>query len=221
MSGVARPRMLNEKQPNSKYGVLCGILLVIFLLLSAVFLFCEAWLNAHCYVVDISGSSMEHTFSNGDYVYSLKEFQAERGDVIIIDVSEYAIRDKLSGDRLIKRLIAVEGDCVRIEGGKVYVRYSGQEDFTQLEEPYAYGDTYRTSLGTDGERIEWEVGEGEIFFLGDNRGNSTDARVLGCYRYDDVVGVVPDWAISIKGISTGWENFRNGVGNWFKNLFGY
>lgn len=221
MSGISRPKMLNEKDKTNPFSVVGGILLSVFLLLSVLFLACEAWLNVHCFVVDVSGSSMEKTFSSGDYVYSLKEFEAKRGDVIIIDVSDYKIKDKLSGDRLIKRLIATEGDSVRIENGNVYVMYAGSDEFTELEEPYAFGDTYRTSLETDPSRVEWEVGEGEIFFLGDNRGNSTDARVLGCYRYDDVVGVVPDWAISVKGISTGWENFRNSVSLWFKNTFGF
>ena len=65
---------------------------------------------------------------------------------------------------------------------------------------------------------EYEVGEGEIFFLGDNRQNSLDSRYKeeyggshlsnGLYKAEDIYGVVPDWAIAYK-TPLEWLFFRN------------
>ena len=68
----------------------------------------------------------------------------------------------------------------------------------ELNEPYAYHKwNYDFAL--------YEVGEGEIFFLGDNRTNSYDSRyqegnshLKTLYKADDIYGVVPDWAIRHK-----------------------
>ena len=54
----------------------------------------------------------------------------------------------------------------------------------------------------------YEVGENEIFFLGDNRTNSRDSRYKDglshftdrLYTVDDIYGVVPEWAIRYKSV---------------------
>lgn len=126
---------------------------------------------------------------------------AERGDVIVVDVRSYGDEYDFGNTQfLIKRLIAVEGDTVYCEDGEVYIRYAGTEEFVPLDEPYIPdGEIY--SFGP------YEVGTDEIFFLGDNRLNSKDSRYkeglshLDClYKESDIYGIVPDWAIKYKEI---------------------
>ena len=110
-------------------------------------------------------------------------------------------------------LIAVEGDSVKCEGGVVYLREAGGE-YRALDEPYA------CNMGSDYRFDEITLGEGEIFFLGDNRAVSQDAQELaaaGCpmFREEDILGVVPSWAVAVKQISTGWESVRG----FFSSLF--
>ena len=70
----------------------------------------------------------------------------------------------------IKRVIAVEGDYIKIEEGKVYL--NGQE----LNEPYL-----REGITTEGGTFnDVKVPAGCVFVMGDNRPHSTDSRSFGC-----------------------------------------
>ena len=203
------PRMLNErKEKTGVFSVVCGILISIIVI---AFLF-ELWMVNNFVSVRISGSSMRPTLSNGEWVYT-QSVEAKRGDIITVDVSGY--RDELGKslfeeeiDVIIKRLIAVEGDTVWCERKVVYVLYAGEEEPVALNEPYI------ASLTEDFDPVA--VGEGEIFVMGDNRGNSTDSRKVGPLKRKDILGVVTEWSLAHKGFVTRWENFRSG----FKNLFG-
>ncbi|MDO5556240.1 MAG: signal peptidase I [Clostridia bacterium] len=76
----------------------------------------------------------------------------------------------------IKRVIAIEGDHIKIEDGKVYL--NGQE----LEEPYL-----RDGITTEGRVFtDITVPKGYIFVMGDNRPQSTDSRSFGCIPIEKV-----------------------------------
>ena len=200
--------MLNEKEKRSPFvtvlttigSVLLGALLIL-LLACAAFNF---WVNRHCFVVEVSGDSMLNTVKNGDLLYAVDR-KAERGDVVIISVkgSEF----NFSGDYIIKRLIAVEGDTVKCEDGVLSVMYAGSDEFTVLDEPYISSQTPEFDPKTVG-KGPITVGEGQIFFLGDNRNRSYDSTEIGCLSEEDIVYVIPEWALKIKSFTTFWERMR-------------
>ena len=91
----------------------------------------------------------------------------------------------------IKRVIALEGDHVRIEDNKVYV--NGE----QLKETYLSDDVITQSdIFTD-----FIVPEGYLFAMGDNRTKSTDCREFGCVPLNKVEGIVifRFWPLSMWG----------------------
>ena len=160
--------------------------------------------------VTVSGDSMKMTLFNGEE-YLMKYYregdELERGDVIVVDVRDYP--ECRGVNFLIKRLIAVEGDKVKCTDGQISICYAGTTEYVPLVEDYAY---YGGRVGmdkTDYDFAEYEVGEGEIFFLGDNRLNSCDSRYQEyggshlkdkLYKATDVYGVVPEWALEHQEI---------------------
>ena len=173
---------------------------VLALIVAAALGFRIYWTNTFGGVY-VGGNSMYPTLHSGDELLMKYGGDAERGDVIVVDVRSYGDEYDFGNTQfLIKRLIAVEGDTVYCEDGEVYIRYAGTEEFVPLDEPYIPdGEIY--SFGP------YEVGTDEIFFLGDNRLNSKDSRYkeglshLDClYKESDIYGIVPDWAIKYKEI---------------------
>ena len=80
----------------------------------------------------------------------------------------------------IKRVIAVAGDNVKIEYGKIMVNgIELKEDYLQ-ENVRTESDAYNDFI----------VPEGYIFAIGDNRGKSTDCRAFGCVPLSKVEGIV-------------------------------
>ncbi len=177
--------------------------------------------------VEVDGASMNKTLYSTEQllVRYVKDGKGiERGDIVVVYVENYPeIQKENAGKReedklkyLIKRLIAVEGDTVRCTDGQISIRYAGTEEFVELDEPYAYYSTDKGRAEYDFKK-DYVVGEGEIFFLGDNRCNSIDSRynesyytasgVKRCshlpdrlYKATDVFGVVPEWAVEHQAI---------------------
>ena len=80
----------------------------------------------------------------------------------------------------IKRVIALEGDHVKIEENKVYV--NGEK----LKEDYLSEDVVTISNVFN----DFIVPEGYVFAMGDNRTKITDCRHFGCIPLEKIEGIV-------------------------------
>ena len=155
--------------------------------------------------------------------------QAQRGDVIIVNVQGYEECGNI--DYLIKRLIATGGDKVRCQDGQVEIWKAEGDGWEVLNEPYAYygeNDEYKTHYDFG----IYEVGEGEIFFLGDNRSgalSSVDSRYEeqfgshlqdSLYKESDIYGIVSQNTIEYKGFWTGYFTVMRSIEEFFKSCFG-
>lgn len=138
------------------------------MLVTLVFSFCFR-------IVEVDGDSMNPTLWNTErLITSRLAYAPQRGDIVIIN--------RYTKEPLVKRIIAVGGDRLRIdEDGGVYV--NGEK----LNEPYIEGITYPLGFGTE----EQVVPEGCVFVMGDNRQNSTDSRYMdqvGFVKESDLIG---------------------------------
>lgn len=195
-----------ERRENGRFFLLVG--LVFVLLFSVVF----AWRQTYG-GVEVDGASMNMTLSDKDKLlmrYVSGGVQPKRGDVIVVDVRGYDEFNGTGTEFLIKRLIAVEGDSLYCVDGDVFIRYAGATDYVKLQEDYTYflGNGL-TKPDCDFASFDdpYDVGVGEVFFLGDNRNNSLDSRfkegasrLKSLYKASDVYGIVPEWAIEYKTV---------------------
>jgi signal peptidase I len=129
-------------------------------------------INAVSARVRVDGTSMVPTLQDGEFVLvnklSYKFGDVDRGDIIVFHFPVNPEED------LIKRVIGLPGDQVKVQDGKVFV------NDIQLNETYiAAAPTYAS---------EWLVPEGNYFVLGDNRNNSSDSHSWGLLPAEKIVG---------------------------------
>lgn len=126
----------------------------------------------------VSGASMENTFHNNEYLivdqltYNFEEPQ--RGDVVIFryprDPSKF----------FIKRVIGIPHDTIAIKDNTVTIINEEFPEGIVLNEPYVYTET--------DSNLTMTLGRGEYFVMGDNRNSSSDSRVWGKLREDEILG---------------------------------
>ncbi len=129
-------------------------------------------INAISARVRVDGFSMRPTLEDGEFVlvnrlaYRFGDFQ--RGDIIVFRFPMDPQQE------LIKRVIGLPGDTIYIQHKNVSV--NGQI----LVEPYiAEEPAYEGS---------WQVPDGYLFVLGDNRNDSSDSHSWGLLPMENVVG---------------------------------
>jgi signal peptidase I len=108
---------------------------------------------------------------------------------VIDELKETVALKRPPKTELIKRVVGLPGETVELRDSDVYI------DGRPLTEPYL-DEGMGTASATqpmercDGEpaRDRCQVPQGHVFVLGDNRGNSSDSRVIGPVPIDSIVG---------------------------------
>ena len=128
----------------------------------------------------VKESSMGATLFENNYIFLNKQAytfgEPKRGDIIVFHSS--LTREDGSEKLLIKRIIGLPGDTVKVSDNCVYLNGALLHEDYIKEQGVVPGD------------VEVTVPEGELFVMGDNRRVSIDSRYeeVGCVKIDDVVG---------------------------------
>lgn len=166
----------------------------------------------------VPSGSMEPTIFPGDYLWIDKTSYGPtvpflnkqlvtwgrpvRGDIITF-VPPHA------DDLYVKRVIAIPGDIVRIEGVKIYVNGKALEQhLTEITDSaiigkeiimgkdYAFKLSRNRKIAYIGHSIK--IPEGKYFVMGDHRNNSSDSRYWGLVDQENVMGKVTSIALSFS-----------------------
>ena len=138
--------------------------------------------------VVVDGDSMNPTlFTTQRLILMHFNYTPERGDIIVFNSPGI-------NKTLIKRCIGLPGDKVTIDYNSDEVTVNGElldesylgtgldmfDSITTFDGAYCLGDS----------KYEYEVPEGTVFAMGDNRNNSRDSRAgdVGFVEYDDILG---------------------------------
>ncbi|MCQ2516971.1 MAG: signal peptidase I [Saccharofermentans sp.] len=158
-------------------GVLVGVLIVLFVAQKDV----------------VYGESMEPTLESGFVVFTEKIstyfHHYNRGDIVILDGQ--GMEGYYHEECLIKRIVGLPGETIRIADGVVYIKEADGTDFFVLPEPYlpTGASTDMMSWGLERGYDEITLGEDEYYCLGDNRYVSNDSRNLGPFTSDRIRGI--------------------------------
>ena len=179
----------NEEQAPRRPGADLYDWLQMFLgcVVAAVVLF-----NCVARLTRVDGDSMNNTLQDGEImlIWSLG-YTPKQGDIVVLNKTPVLLTGWTEPRAIVKRVIATGGQTVDIDymAGLVYV------DGQPLDEPYLPEEMYLP--GPTMQQTHWEVPEGSIFVMGDNRNNSTDSR-------DDQLGAIDTGYVLGKAVFALW-----------------
>jgi len=124
---------------------------------------------------EVVGDSMLPTLTRGDRIIARATSPStlQRGDIVVVDLPSEG------GSELIKRLIAIPGDTIRLQDGVFYVNDEPEPAIPGAPPFASYILIPRTRLGKNA-----------YFVLGDNRPVSYDSEEFGPIPAQDIWGVV-------------------------------
>lgn len=121
----------------------------------------------------VKGDSMNPKYKNNDFMFLNKIIyrfsNIKRQEVVVI---------KYKDNDLIKRIIGLPNDKIKVENGKLYINNK------EVKENYI--NSYTASYDFD----EITLKDNEYFVVGDNRYNSYDSRNFGTITKNNIIGRV-------------------------------
>ena len=164
-------------------------------LLVGDFLFVSKW--------DYGYSRYSFPFGIPPFKGKIFESNPERGDVIVF---------KLPGQEninYVKRLIGLPGETIKVINGEVYIKSNNSKEFemlNQFDDGFFFDDQYKKDIQqlieneykilniTDNGPLdytqEYQIPKDKFFFMGDNRDNSSDSRVLSGVGFVPKVNII-------------------------------
>ena len=149
---------------------------------------------------EVTGTSMENTYINGDRVLVWNiGYTPKKSDVVIIDVkgSNYLVSEKTNF--IIKRVVAIPGDKLIYDSEDNIIYLNDDKNKVVLTEKETNSltnvyDSFKNMTTDKINNVKYYSGNsatipmGFYVVLGDNRVPSCDSRIIGFIHADDILG---------------------------------
>ena len=174
----AAPEAAEKKEPDGFKGKLISqIFDIADVFISAIIMILIVFTFVFRFV-GVVGTSMVNTLQENDWLaITATTDKIERGDIVVITQPNYF------NEPIIKRVVGMPGETVDLDIENQQVLING----TPLNEDYTSSPLKLEDLGS-----HFEVPEGCVFVMGDNRSGSTDSRsaMVGMIDEDYILGKV-------------------------------
>lgn len=166
-STESRAERTRAKRKEIRSGILCVVIAAAIALTLRMFVF---------EMVVVDGSSMNPTLTDKECVFAEKisrHFDGiSYGDIVITHFPT-------GNDLYVKRVVAVEGDTIKAEGGILYLKHEGEKEFSAVTESFLGEPMWEEK---DFSAIK--IPDNCFFVMGDNRNHSSDSRYVGVIKED-------------------------------------
>jgi len=168
---------------------------IIIIVAIAIGIFLVTRLVIQNFVVD--GPSMENNLYTGQWILvnklTYKVGEPARGDIVVFN-NPWASKGRTPV--LIKRVIGLPGETVKIEDGKIYI------DDKLLDE-----SEYIDVAINGSQNRTWPLDDDDYFVLGDNRNHSSDSSENGTVPQANIIGKawLRIWPFSAWGFAPNYE----------------
>lgn len=130
--------------------------------------------------VKVDGPSMNPSLNDKD-ILILKKYdkKIERFDIVVINHGK---------SKLVKRVIGLPNEKIKITATNTGYNHYVSNIYingNKLEENYGIEPITNPGLAS----TEYQLGNDEYFVIGDNRNNSTDSRIIGGIKKENIIGV--------------------------------
>lgn len=140
----------------------------------------------------VNGKSMEPNLQTGNRLLvetiTPRFTDFNRGDIVVLSATEAGISG-LTTDLLVKRVVGLPGDRVKIFNCKVYISKDSQT-FEIDESVYLSQEVCTTGGRKIDDGRPYEIPQGSYLVLGDNREHSSDSRDIGFVSKNQIQGKV-------------------------------
>lgn len=199
----SKKRTKDSKKTTQSFSDTLLNIAIVILVIVTILMFSYKTLTGEA---QVRGKSMENTLVNDEKLMyeKLTTFVGDynKKDILIVREDTVKQANEEQEGLIVKRLIAKGGDTLTFnEEGKPIVNGEVLEESYIKEQNVQKGsdisyiiertnDKYDVSLDINSNKIP----DGYYFVMGDNRNNSSDSRVFGLFKKDDIKGrVIYSW----------------------------